>query len=431
MMALLVVMLLDLAHKQPVVFGIVMLAAFTGAIGLAYAIRDFRRKAYGTAIAALVVGVLGCLVHGIFESSYWFSLTDEISAQAERHKVVNEARGIVIEKRKERYASSAIGKSVDEIKANIEIAKQHERWTSSAGCTDATVPESRAFCEGYYKLQADLAKAREAGSLESVVWNAATEVEVGVSRDIAATAVRIAEYLSHDPRKWSGILVLIVVVFVQAVLALAFILAYSPEKRREPRTAPKAIAEVEPEDDPGKREPAEAEPPHEAQVFDWVELRKSIQIEAPTMKVREDPHRKIAFSSNAQFPQLAYSEDEPEAEPEIEAVEPPAPAKQPSRIKKAKAKNKKHKLSKQVLDWLCETTTAEPGYAIPSGLCFDNYVKWCRKEPHVGFRVFTGIIKEELGLDDAKRNNGGQTMLPIKLSDPKQWGGFAQRRKAA
>jgi hypothetical protein len=52
------------------------------------------------------------------------------------------------------------------------------------------------------------------------------------------------------------------------------------------------------------------------------------------------------------------------------------------------------------------------------------------QDEHVGFRVFTGIIKEELGLDDAKRNNGGQTMLPIKLSDPKQWSGFA-RKKAA
>jgi hypothetical protein len=175
----------------------------------------------------------------------------------------------------------------------------------------------------------------------------------------------------------------------------------------------------------------EAEPPHEAQVF---ELRKSIQLEAPTMKVREDPHRKIAFSSNAQFPQLAYSDDEPDAEHKIEAVKPPVPVKQPSRIKKAKAQKKKHKLSRQVLDWLCEATSSEPGYAVPSGRCFDNYKAWCLhngQPEHVGFRVFTGIIKEELGLDDAKRNNGGQTMLPIKLSDPKQWGGFAQRRKAA
>jgi hypothetical protein len=226
MMALLVAMCLDLAHQQPVIFGIVMLAAFTGAIGLAYARHNFQAKAYGSAFAALIVGLLGIAVHGVLESSYWFSIIDEISAQTERQKAVDEARGVVIEKRKERYANSAIGKSVDEIKANIQSAKQHERWVSSAGCTNATVPESRAFCEGYYKLQADLAKAREAGSLEAVVWNATTNVEVGVSRDLAATAIRIAEYLSEDPRKWSGIIVLIIVAFVQAVLALAFIIGY-------------------------------------------------------------------------------------------------------------------------------------------------------------------------------------------------------------
>jgi hypothetical protein len=52
----------------------------------------------------------------------------------------------------------------------------------------------------------------------------------------------------------------------------------------------------------------------------------------------------------------------------------------------------------------------------------------CTKSIHIDL---TGIVKDELGLDGAKRNNGGQTMLPIRLSDPKQWGGFAQRRKAA
>jgi hypothetical protein len=211
---------------------------------------------------------------------------------------------------------------------------------------------------------------------------------------------------------------------------LAFIIGYAREKPRAPVTALKAVAEAEPEDDPRKSEPVPSEPSEEPQVF---ALRKTIVMHEPFERVtREDPHRKIAFSLGTR-PQLAFTADD--VEPEEEPVKQlPVIVKESNRIKKAKAQNKKHKLSRQVLDWLCEATSSEPGHSVPSGRCFDNYKIWCLHNghaEHVGFRVFTGIVKDELGLDGAKRNNGGQTMLPIRLSDPKQWSGFAQRRKAA
>jgi hypothetical protein len=52
------------------------------------------------------------------------------------------------------------------VEAEIGGAKQNVRWTSSAGCTNATVTLSREFCESYHKLQAELAAAKKDEALQ-------------------------------------------------------------------------------------------------------------------------------------------------------------------------------------------------------------------------------------------------------------------------
>lgn len=52
------------------------------------------------------------------------------------------------------------------IEADIEGAKQNVRWTSSAGCSNATVTLSREFCESYHKLQGELAAAKKDEALQ-------------------------------------------------------------------------------------------------------------------------------------------------------------------------------------------------------------------------------------------------------------------------
>lgn len=57
-------------------------------------------------------------------------------------------------------------RSAGMVEAEIEGAKQNVRWTSSAGCTNATVTLSRGFCESYHKLQAELAAAKKDEALQ-------------------------------------------------------------------------------------------------------------------------------------------------------------------------------------------------------------------------------------------------------------------------
>ncbi len=51
------------------------------------------------------------------------------------------------------------------VASEIEAAKQNYRWTSSQGCTNATVDKSREFCESFHKLGAELAVANQADTL--------------------------------------------------------------------------------------------------------------------------------------------------------------------------------------------------------------------------------------------------------------------------
>jgi len=47
----------------------------------------------------------------------------------------------------------------------IQSHKQHRRWTSTEGCKDATVPDSRAYCRDYFALRAELAAAERSAVL--------------------------------------------------------------------------------------------------------------------------------------------------------------------------------------------------------------------------------------------------------------------------
>ncbi len=57
-------------------------------------------------------------------------------------------------------------RAVGMVDAELKAARQHYRWTTSEGCTNATIPESRAFCESYHKLQAELAAAKKDEALQ-------------------------------------------------------------------------------------------------------------------------------------------------------------------------------------------------------------------------------------------------------------------------
>ena len=53
------------------------------------------------------------------------------------------------------------------VRSEIAASRQHRRWVSTKGCTDATLPESRAFCTEYFKLQGELAAVQKADEIQT------------------------------------------------------------------------------------------------------------------------------------------------------------------------------------------------------------------------------------------------------------------------
>jgi hypothetical protein len=233
MMALLVVMCIDLAANQPVIFGIVMLAAFVGSIGLAYTRVSWQNGARATAGAALIVSLLAICTHAFMEASYWSSVIEQINQEVTAERAVSDARAAVAEKRKERYVSSSNGRSAGQIEAELKAAETNVLFARSGSCANATAKESRDFCQGYFLLQAKHAAAVEAGHLESVIWSAGTTVETTTKRNLASIAVMASSIFGGQPEQYTALIVITLVLFTQALLAFALVIGWAPEKARE------------------------------------------------------------------------------------------------------------------------------------------------------------------------------------------------------
>ena len=231
----------SLAGKQPVIFGIIMVSVIIGSVCLAHAILNWHSGAWGSAMAALAVGIVAIAVHSTFNVSFWSSVATEINEQVMREKAANAARDIVAEKRKERYANSASGKSAAQIDAELKAMEFNDRWTWSKGCTDATASASRSFCTEYFMLKGQRDGAMEAGKLEGIVWNASTSVETEVKRNLAAAAHLFARWFGGEAEDWTGRIVVGVVLLIQLVLAFAFVIGYAPDRRQARATAAKLV----------------------------------------------------------------------------------------------------------------------------------------------------------------------------------------------
>lgn len=117
------------------------------------------------------------------------------------------------------------------VASEIEAVKQNGRWISSAGCTNATVAQSMAYCEGYHKLRSELAVAQEAEKLEARI----AEINAKLSKVTAGAAVREADPQSAMLAQISGApvskvqeaLTLLIAFLVELGASMGFYVAFS------------------------------------------------------------------------------------------------------------------------------------------------------------------------------------------------------------
>ncbi len=423
MMALLVVMCLDLAASQPVIFGLVMLAAFVGSIGLAYTRISWHNGAYATAAAALLVSILAIFTHAFMEASYWSSVIDQINQEVSAETAVSDARAAVAEKRKERYVASSNGKSTSQLEAEIKAAETNVIYARSVSCDKPTASESRTFCEGYFLLKAKLAAAKEADKLEGMVWSAATTVETTAKRNLAAIAILAAKTLGGKAEEYTAIIVITLVAFTQALLAFALPIGWAPEK---PRSASRAGGETGGYLAPEKSLSASPRPRIDA-------LTKISGVTVP-----EDHVREATKMVDEQPVSIAYkSVVLPEIDPDGDGNPAPAPAEdvaeEPTNVvplrsdhpTKAELRIEKGQRATEnsVSRWLRDNTApaGRNSKGIPAHKLIDNYASYCRQrnETPLSKRKFSTVLRGELDLPklrgaDGKRKSAVM-MFPLEL----------------
>ncbi len=75
------------------------------------------------------------------------------------------------------------------VQGEIEALKSQRAWSATSGCTDATRPQSRAFCQGYHGLTAEMASGQQAQALEARI----AEIQGKLSKTDAMTVMGEAD----------------------------------------------------------------------------------------------------------------------------------------------------------------------------------------------------------------------------------------------
>jgi len=140
-------------------------------------------------------------------------------------------------------------RSVGMVEAEIDAEKQHFRWESTKGCTNATVPLSREFCENFHKLEAELAAARK----DLVLQKRANELRAqlasmsgrAAAQNADPQASMIASLLGFDIKQVELGLTILVTLLVELGSSLGLYVSTSTWRVHE--TLRRAVPQPEPE----------------------------------------------------------------------------------------------------------------------------------------------------------------------------------------
>lgn len=230
----------DLSKSQPALFALLILCAIGESVGLPYVRRSARQGNIVSAGFSFVITVLCMGVLLFSETSFWSSSIDGINQQAMRERTVRDGHDLVLKSRAERYASLVAGEAPEQLQANLDAKTLDPIFSRSASCTDATMPDSRAFCAEFFALKARIAEAREARQLEGKIWASATAEETSIRRNFYQGAVVTNEWLGKGVEFWVSLITVLFVLALQALRVGPLYIGWAPEKKARDEDAPKA-----------------------------------------------------------------------------------------------------------------------------------------------------------------------------------------------
>jgi len=214
------------------------------ALGAASAAADMLKAlmpffiAWGWRSRRYAVALPGLLVWTLFAG---FSLLSAIGFAADNRGAFNHTR----ESLNAAYESALAERKVAEarratipkhrpaavVSEEIERRKQDRRWSSTKSCTDATLPESRIFCDTYFALRAELASGVEAQRINRTIQNLKNETERlradGAGQAADPQVSLLARLFGHAESRVRLMLIVIVAILVEIGSGLGLFLATS------------------------------------------------------------------------------------------------------------------------------------------------------------------------------------------------------------
>lgn len=239
-----------------IIFGMILLTAdlFKSylPIVIAGSMKDKCRTKGTFGIFALVL-----LVSASFLAGIGYSLTVRTSGEGSIGAARAEYTQLVQDK--DRYTKKLSSletqfSTIGQGEAAIAEMRQNFIWTRTKGCTDATIPESRGFCQKVEQLRADLAVAKKASALQGRlqrIEDRLGEVDLTKANSVAdVQSETFAKLLGADTKNVQfGLSVLVagIVEFVSAFgLWFLGVSIQTSNKSRKPVKAVSVVSKPEP-----------------------------------------------------------------------------------------------------------------------------------------------------------------------------------------
>jgi len=165
-----------------------------------------------------------------------------------------------VERARARLGALPAHRPAQVVKQAIEALKQNRRWTSTRRCKDATANASRAFCEGFFKVRAELAAAIEGERLRAQMAGLEREAgrlrAAGAGRDADPQVSILSRLFGQGESAVRLALIVVVALLVELGSSMGLWLSTahfdkSRKARRRPEVTP---AEAAPAQRPEKRE---------------------------------------------------------------------------------------------------------------------------------------------------------------------------------
>lgn len=261
----------------PVVLGLIAVSVILNfRFGTLLATADEDKLVYGMAsgCADLLKGVLPFVIAWGWANRKWlvalaamllfttftaYSVTSSLGFAALNRDATSGKRQAVIErqqhlrseltrKQKER-AALPTARPAATIDGELAAARQHARWDATQGCVKATLPESRAFCDGYFRLTAERGNALAAAQIDAEIARLSQALHGDNAAVTGSTAdpqvALLSQLLQLGEDKTKLALALLIAALVEFGSGLGFFVVFAmwekPPVRDAPVTEPNAV----------------------------------------------------------------------------------------------------------------------------------------------------------------------------------------------